>query len=318
MAKEYDVLCIGLIVVNLPVRPVNPGVFDRDVNLVDAITMVPGGDAMNEAIVLSKLGNKVGLIGKIGKDEFGNMLMKQAKGSRVDISNVKVDENANTSVCVVLIDEDGKRNFLSYRGANNLLSVKDIDLSVIPKTRILNIGSMFALPMLDNGGAEIILREAGKNRVITAADLKYDSFRIGFEGIKGTLPYIDYLMPSYDEAEYLTKEKEPAKMADILQQAGARTVVIKLGKEGCYIQSPTEKLRLYPYNVEVFDTTGAGDNFVAGFLTGVNKGWSLEKCGMFANAVASISVQNIGATTAVGSMEQVIEFINLHDSVPFI
>ena len=318
MVKKYDILCIGLIVANLPVRPVNPDVFDKDVNLVDAITMLPGGDAMNEAIVMSKLGNKVGLVGKIGKDEFGNMLIKHAKNSKVNVKNIKTDNNSNTSVCVVLVDENGKRNFLSYRGANNTLSVEDIDLSIIREAKILNIGSMFALPMLDKGGAEIILREARKNHVITAADMKYDSFHIGFEGIKNTIPFIDYFFPSYDEAAYLTNEKDPVKMADILQEAGAKTVVIKLGKEGCYIQSPTEKHRLVPYDVDVLDTTGAGDNFVAGFLTGILKGWSLKKCGMFANAVASISVQNVGATTAVESMEQVIDFLNAHESETFI
>ena len=318
MVKKYDVLCIGLIVANLPVRPVNPGVFEKDVNLVDAIMMLPGGDAMNEAIVLSKLGNRVGLVGKIGTDEFGRMLMEHARNSKVNVSNVKIDDKSNTSVCIVLVDENGKRNFLSYRGANNTLSVEDIDLSIIQETKIINFGSMFALPMLDKGGAEIILQEAKKNHVITAADMKYDSFHLGFEGIKNALPFIDYLLPSYDEAEYLTKEKDPEKMADILQQAGSKTIVIKLGKEGCYIQSPTEKLRLYPYDVNVFDTTGAGDNFVAGFLTGILKGWSLKKCGMFANAVASISVQNIGATTSVESMEQVIGFLNTHERIPFL
>ncbi len=315
MNKVSDVYCIGLVVANLPVRPVNKDVFDIDVNLVDAIELFPGGDAMNEAITLAKLGVSTGLIGKVGKDNFGEVLIRYANEIGVDTANVIAEKSEKTSVCVVLIDKDGKRNFLSFRGANNSLCTDDIDFSILRKTKIINIGSIFALPMLDRGGLFDILSEAVSNHVITAADMKYDSFNVGFNGIKNILPYIDYLMPSYDEAAYLTNETDPSKMAGVLQDAGARTVVIKLGKDGCYVKSGRDSFMIKPFDVNVVDTTGAGDNFVAGFLTGVLQGWELKKTCIFANAVASISVQKVGATAGIQSMDQVLDFISMNSKI---
>ena len=310
MEKECDVLCIGLIVANLLVKPVNKSVFDVDVTMVNEIDILTGGDAMNEAAIFSKLGNRVGLVGKVGNDHFGKAILQLAQMDRVDIKNIKIDENVKTSVCIVLVNEKGDRNFLSYRGPNETLSVEDIDFSIIKKAKAVSIGSIFALPKLDRGGAELIFKEARANNVITAFDVKYDTYKLGFDGIKGLLGYTDFFLPSYDEAVYLTKEKEPEKIADILLGYGAKTIVIKLGGEGCYIKSSKESYLVEPYETEAIDTTGAGDNFVAGFLTGVLKGWDLMRCSKFANAVGSLSVKGIGATTFVKSMDQVIDYMN--------
>ncbi len=315
MEKKYDILCIGLVNVNLLVKPADKGIFDRDVTLVEEISSIPGGDATNEAVVMARLGNKVGLMGKVGDDDFGRIILQSLHKDGVNAENIKIDKNARTSACAVLIKNDGSRNFATFRGANSVFSINDIDLSEISKARTVNIGSMFALKQLDGHGARTIFKRARESGVITAADMKADTYNIGFEGIKNVICHTDYFLPSYDEAAYLTGEKNPERMARALLNAGAGTVVIKLGKDGCYIKSASESHSLRPYDVEVEDTTGAGDNFVAGFLTGVIKGWGLEKCGRFANAVASISVQKTGATTAVKSMEQVEEFLKSRNEV---
>lgn len=307
--KTYDILCVGLLNANLPVKPVDKSVFDVDVTLVDAIEILPGGDAMNEAITLARLGNRVGLAGLVGRDPFADIVLNVAREAGVDVANVRVSDSVKTSVAIMLIKEDGSRNFASYRGANSAFSIDDIDLSVVKRTRLINIGSMFALKSFDGRGATALLKEAKANNVITSADMKYDTYKIGFEGIRETLGYIDYFLPSYDEAAYLTGEKEPGKMAEKLRAAGAGAVVIKLGDQGCHISAGKESLTLPPFKTKVVDTTGAGDNFVAGFLTGVLRGWSIRECGTFANAVGSLSVQYVGPSNGVRSMEQVIGYI---------
>jgi sugar/nucleoside kinase (ribokinase family) len=310
MARDYDVLCVGLIILDLLFSPVDKSVFDKDISLVNEVNAIPGGDATNEAIILSRLGNKVGLVGKIGADNFGKIVLQMLQADQVDVQNVKVDDNDKTSVCLVLINQNGDRNFASFRGANSRFSIDDIDLSILKRTKIVNIGSMFALKMLDGAGVETIFKEARANHVITTADMKYDSYQLGFDGIKNVLKHTDFFLPSYDEAAYLTKQTNPEKMADILLATGVKTVVIKLGGEGCLIKSRQESYRIEPYKTAAVDTTGAGDNFVAGFLTGLLKNWDLRKCGMFANAVGSLSVQKVGATTSVTSMEQVMDYMD--------
>lgn len=309
MNHEYDVLCIGLINMNLPVRPIDKGVFDRDVTMVDAIDIMPGGDAMNEAITLSKLGNKVGLVGKIGEDIFGQMLLEMTSQAGVDTRYICRDKYAKTSVCVMLINQNGNRNFASHRGANCEFCLEDIDLSILKKTKIVNIGSIFALKKLDGEGIEAILQEARNNGVITCADMMCDTYGKGFDGIKRALSKLDYFIPSYEEAAALTGETLVEKIAEKLLDVGVKNVIIKLGAKGCFVCNDKKSFYEAPYEVEVIDTTGAGDNFVAGFLTGLNMHWELEKCIEFANATGSITVQKVGSNGAIHSMEQVLELM---------
>lgn len=309
MNREYDVLCIGLINMNMPVRPVDKGIFHRDVTMVDAIDIMPGGDAMNEAITLSRLGNRVGLVGKIGEDIFGQMLLEMTSEAGVDTRYISKDKQARTSVCVMLINRDGSRNFASHRGANCEFCLEDIDLSILKKTKIVNIGSIFALKKLDGEGVETILQEARKNGVITCADMMCDTYGKGFEGIKGALANLDYFIPSYDEAAALTGETAVGKIAGKLLDAGVKNVIIKLGAKGCFVCNETQSFYEAPYEAEVIDTTGAGDNFVAGFLTGLKLDWELKRCIELGNATGSITVQKVGSNGAIHSMDQVLEFM---------
>jgi sugar/nucleoside kinase (ribokinase family) len=96
------------------------------------------------------------------------------------------------------------------------------------------------------------------------------------------------------------------EISEILLDAGVKHVVIKTGKDGCYIRSSTECHCVPSYSkANRVDTTGAGDNFAAGFIVGILDGLSLLECGQFANGVASVSIQTVGATTGVQNRQQV-------------
>jgi sugar/nucleoside kinase (ribokinase family) len=296
----------------MPVRPVDRSVFDRDVTMVDPIDLLLGGDAMNESITLTRLGNKVGLVGRIGDDTFGKMLLDLVGQEGVDASNIKVVKGSRTSACAMLINQNGDRNFASHRGANSELCLNDIDLSLLKKTKLINFGSLLAMKSLDGAGTEAILKEAKANGVITSADMMADTYKLGFVGIKGTLSLLDYFIPSYGEASDLTKEKDLDKIADVLLNLDVKNVIIKLGPKGCFVKNAKENFTLETFDGPVVDTTGAGDNFVAGFLTGVLKGWDLKQCATFANAVGTITVAQVGPTGAVKNMEQVLDFIKIN------
>jgi len=310
--KKYDVLCLGLIVADVLVRPVSKGIFDVETTIADSIDVMTGGDAMNEAIVLSRLGVKAGLAGKVGNDAFGELLLREAQKSGVDVSNVSVDSSVKTSTSIVLVNKDGDRNFVYCRGGSDFFSLEDIDLSIVRQAKIVSLASIFALPMLEGGGAEAIFKEAKANGAITVADIIHDIYGVGLQGVKGVLGYTDIFIPNYMEAVYLTGEKEPDRAAEALLDLGIKTVVIKLGAKGCYIKTREESHLIDAYEAQALDTTGAGDNFVAGFLTGILHGWDIKKCGLFANAVGAICVGKVGATTAVRNMDQVLEFMGVN------
>ncbi len=307
--QKYDVSCIGLIAVNFPVRAVDPSVFDADVTLVDPIEITTGGDAANQAVVLSRLGKRVLLAGKVGDDQSGRFIVENVRANGVDTGGVVLDRKSRTSTCVVLIRSNGSRNFLSNRDANEKLSLDDIDVSTVLNARAISLGSMLAIPKLDGPPCAELLREAKRRGCLTFADTKHDTYRIGFDGIRRVLSQVDYFLPSYEEARQLTGESDPHRAADAFMSAGAANVIVKLGQDGCLLRTPNQSKFIEGFPVKVVDSTGAGDNFVGGFLGSILDGRGVEESCVYANAVGAISVTEMGATAALEGREQVKEFL---------
>jgi len=107
----------------------------------------------------------------------------------------------------------------------------------------------------------------------------------------------------------LTGKNKKEEIAEELLKRGVKTVAITLGKDGCYIRTKTEKISLPAYKTKVVDTTGAGDAFAAGFLTGYLRGYDLLNTGKLANAVACMCVSKIGGTEGIRSLKETLEFI---------
>jgi len=108
------------------------------------------------------------------------------------------------------------------------------------------------------------------------------------ELIEPCLPHIDYFLPSLEEARMIASLYAPSEVAQFLLDHGVGVVALKMGEEGCYLRSPDEEFQMPAYDVAAIDATGAGDAFVAGFLTGVVKGWDLKRTGHLANAVGAL------------------------------
>ena len=315
MYKGNDVICIGLIAANIPIYPVSKSALETDLSLVKKMDITPGGDALNQAVVLSRLGRKAGLCGKIGPDRFGRFLLEEMAAYNIDISTVIVDKGVSTGSCAVLILEDGSRHFLSFREANEKFSPDEIQKEKIFSARIVSIGSLLANPLFSGDSLAGFLKEAKDRGTITAADTKHDTYSLGWKRIKEAAKYIDYFLPSYDEASYLSGETELRDIAAFFMDAGVKNIVIKLGAQGSYLRSTDLEEIIPTIDAEVIDTTGAGDNFVAGFLHGILHGWDLVECCHFANAVGAISTTKLGAVAAVKNEIQVKEYMLTHSGV---
>ena len=110
------------------------------------------------------------------------------------------------------------------------------------------------------------------------------------------LSLVDFIFPNYEEASSITGETSLDGIANAFLKYGVKNVVIKTGKDGCYIQNADEKLNIPAYkNTKLVDTTGAGDNFAAGFIYGLYKDLSIQECAAYANATAAVSIQYVGA-----------------------
>lgn len=313
--RDIDVLCTGLALVNFPIHPIDESVFQNDINQVSPISLMPGGDAANQAIVISRMGAKVALASVIGRDGFGDMLLQmlQEHGRDIDLSYVAVEENNTTGVAAMLVRPDGQRNFCINRGSLLKFGMKHIQTELLKRTKIVSIGGLMSLPGFDGDGTEEFFRKAKQEGVITVADTKKDLWGIGLEGIRKTLAYTDYFFPSLEEAKAVSGEETIEKMAEKFLECGAAHVGIKLGGDGCYFKDKNQEFYLPAYPCDVVDTTGSGDNFMSGFITGLLNGWNEKTCCKFASAAGAVNTAAIGPNSAVTSKEQIMEFMNKYE-----
>ena len=304
--KDIDVLCAGLALVNFPVYPVDEGIFARDLTNVGPINTLTGGDAANQAVVLSRLGARAALASRRGDDVFGRVLAETLEGYGVDTSGVAVDPERATAVCAMMIRPDGQRHFCSHKGALAHFCFGDVDLSQLERARVASIGGLCAMRSFDGDDAARFCKAAKERDAVTVADTKGDREGMDRADLRNMLPYTDYFFPSYDEAAYLSDETEPERIAAVFLRIGAKHVGIKLGADGCYFTDGADAFTLPAYPKEVVDTTGAGDNFMAGFITGLLRGWDARGCCRFGLAAGAICVTRMGPVGAVRDFEQVM------------
>lgn len=306
-----SILCVGEMVADIMVRPVPADVRQQDSTIVEEISIVNGGDALNTAVGLGKLGYDVTFIGKAGKDAFGRMIVDIAKKSGVDVSRVKFSQVYDNSKVVALISADGQRNFLHCSGSNKEFSVEDIEEEALWDKQILHIGGTFHLPKFDGEkGAAIVLRKAQALGVKTCMDVAFDHSGLWLETIGCCLPHLDFFMPSIGEAREMLHISDEKEAALKFKKMGVKNVVIKMGEAGVYC-NPQEGRAFYcePYHVQTVDTTGAGDGFVGGFLGALDSGKCLEDCILEGTANAAFVVQKVGATAGVPDRTELESFI---------
>jgi sugar/nucleoside kinase (ribokinase family) len=307
----FDVTCIGILVADVLARTVDKLPDKGKLDAIGKIELFTGGCAVNAAIAMSRLGTKVALVGKIGNDGFGNFIANSLQKENVDINGLVVDNSINTSASIVTVDSTGERTFLHSIGANGQFISDDINMDIIRNSKIVFVAGTMLMPKFDGEQCAGFLQTAKKMGCVTALDTAWDSTGRWMEILEPCLEHIDLFMPSLEEAIMLSGEDDPEKIANVFLSNGVKNVVIKMGKKGCFIKSPQERHLIPTYTkYQAVDTTGAGDSFAAGFLTGFSKGWNLYQCGVLGNAVGTHCVMSAGASTGIRSFEETIDFIN--------
>lgn len=307
MAKK-EISIIGAGVVDILVGAVDEKIFSRSSTPVDFIKMSFGGDALNEAIALSRLGKKVQWISKVGDDNAGKRILNYATENGVDISGVKIETGLATGASVVLIDAKGERRFITNKGSSlRKLSAEDILPHVDDMGEIVCLASMFVSPLLDIATTEKIFKQIKSKPRILAFDATRAKNGETLKDLEPLLSCADYFFPNEAELATLTGETDVYKNISALLEYGLKCAVVKRGGKGCIIATKSAQIEIPACRVEkVVDTTGAGDCFAAGFLWALSEGWTLENCGRFACAVASCSVEEVGAVAGVTSLEKVM------------
>ena len=307
--RSPEVVCVGILVADVIAHPVREMPKRGQLALVDEMVTHVGGCAANTGIGLSRLGVPTGVAGKAGDDAFGDFVEKTLEKNGVDTRALVRDTQTKTSGTMVMVSEDGERSFIHYMGANAELTYEDLDIDYILQARLLHVAGTFVMTKFDGEPTSRLLKLARERGVITCLDTVFDAQGRWMSILKDSLPHLDYFVPSLEEAKRIANREEPEEVAQVLIDHGVKTVGLKMGDEGCYLRSGNESVRLPALKVDAVDATGAGDAFAAGFLTGVVKGWDLEKTRRFANAVGACCVQAVGTTAGLKSFEETMKMM---------
>lgn len=297
------VLCSGSIVLDTLVTPVD-GLEWGTTRFMQSIENHVGGNGANTARALGILGTPVRLLGAVGVDEPSHWILEQLTTSSVDTRCIRRVERP-TAATVVLVNERGERMFLHRLGASEEVFRQCVEFTpeVCDGMSHYHFASLFVLPHLRSNGAEM-LRRASAAGLTTSLDTNWDAKGEWMSALEPCLKHLDLLFMNEDEALKITGSADPAIGAEAVLRRGVKTAVMKLGERGCAVFTGAQEIRCPAFDVCARDTTGAGDSFVAGFLTARQRGASWPEAGLFANAVAALSVQKLGAVAGVVSLRE--------------
>ena len=298
-----DVLSLGIFVVDVLGRPIDRFPEKGKLELFDQLEIHSGGCANNTAIALSRLGVSVGVIGKIGNDQFGDIILHALTDNEVNTTGLIRDADVNTSFTFVAIASDGERSFCHYIGANGTFSEDDINWDLIKTTKILHVAGALVMPQFDGKPMANVLKKAKELGITTSLDTAWDATGKWLDTLEPCLPYVDIFLPSLTEAERLTGNSELKSITTFLREYGIGTIGIKMGKEGSFVSTPDEEFYVPAYSVNIVDATGAGDAYVAGFLAGIIKGWDIRMTAQLASASGAACVTAIGTTAGIENLE---------------
>ncbi|MBP5552596.1 MAG: carbohydrate kinase family protein [Spirochaetales bacterium] len=312
MEKEfkYDVLCTGMALIDSIIKGFDPKPVSASGYRASSCTLNAGGEAVNESVTAAKLGLSTAILCALGDDSAANMITDVLKSAGVDTSLIVRPQGHSTPVTTMFVNEDGTRKSVTCKAHTMGFRPQD-NKDALCSSRALILGSLFRSPFDDPETILETVKIASENGVIVVADTKIPNFRMLTLGdVQQALQYIDYITPNEDEARYFTGKTEPSEMAQVFLNYGAKNVLVKLGSKGCYFKNADTQIRLPAIPVDAVDSTGAGDNFIAGFVSELLRGQSLEDALRFATACGAICTTAVGACTALKDRTQVLDLLN--------
>jgi sugar/nucleoside kinase (ribokinase family) len=314
--KTYDAILCGSCVLDILLRPVpleEPIGHDRLVR-VDPLRTCPGGFVSNTGIAMARLGMHVAALTYLGDDEWGRMLRDTYVQEGVDTKYLRVLPGTNSSTTAVVIDMEGRRSFIHCVGApkqiNRQLLLGHLDL--FARSRAMLIGYYPLLPNLLDDLAEVLaaVRETG---CLTAMDAAGGGGSM--QPLGSLLPHLDVYVPSRQEASQQTGLAQPEDMIRTYRDCGAPGLLgVKLGARGAVLSPRAgEIIEIPPVEPpgEVVDTTGAGDTFYAGLVTGLLMGLTPYDAGRLAAATGACCVTGMGGTAAVRGYKETARMAGL-------
>lgn len=265
---------------------------------------VPGGKGANQAVAMARLGADIRMIGKVGKDSFGETLINQLKSDKVNTKYIHREDCAS-GVAMITVDKNAENSIVVAPGANFKVLEKDIDkcIEAIDESDIVVL--QLETPINTIKYALQKSKELGKYTILNPAPaVKLED---------SIIENVDLLTPNETELEILSgvkieSEDDIKKAANVLIEKGVKELIVTLGSKGSlYINKDNTKLKK-SYKVEAIDTTAAGDSYTGALAVAFAQDKNIDEAMDFASKVGALAVTKEGAQSSLPTMEDVNNF----------
>jgi ribokinase len=298
-----DILVVGSLNTDLVVRAPRFPQPGETISGED-LQVIPGGKGANQAVAAARLGARVSMLGRVGKDNFGDFLLENLKSNHVDSQLVQRDD-ASTGTATIIVDSNGQNSIVLSAGANGKVSPADVDSASFPDHKLLLLQLeippetvVSAAKRAHENGLRVILNPAPAQRI--PAEL---------------IALADFIIPNETELSLLTglpvnDINSTEQAARALLEHGAKNVIVTLGSKGALIVTHTQVTQVDTYQVDVVDTTAAGDAFIGGFATALLQDKSLEESVRYGCACGTLATTKFGAQPSLPTKAEVEKLFN--------
>jgi len=263
---------------------------------------VPGGKGANQAAAAARQGASVAMVGRVGADSFGPLMLDNLRAQGVDVAHVGIDAEAASGIAMIILDARGENSIVVAPGANGRLTLDDVQAArdLIAAARCLVLQLEVPLPVVR--AAVALAHGLGVRIVLNAAP----AMPVDAAYLRG----VDTLIVNESEAEALTGLPVPdvtfaRRAGALLRGWGLPVVIVTLGAQGALLLADQIDLHVPARRVQVVDTTAAGDAFVGGYCVALLRGYDLRQAVEYANCAGALATMVLGAQTSLPSGEQV-------------
>jgi sugar/nucleoside kinase (ribokinase family) len=294
-------------VLGRPVESIPPG--QGSARLAE-IRATAAGTAAGTAVDLAKLGWSVATFGAVGADLLGDMVLAAMADHGVDTAGVVRKPGAQTSATILPIRPNGERPALHVPGATRLFSLPDLDLALLAGFCAVVLGGPDALAGFSAGDLARLVASARAAGTLVVVDVLHPGSGRDMERIGAALAGADWFCPNSDQLLALTGRSDVARaVADVLG-LGTGGVAVTLGADGCLVTDGTGALVHVPaIGIPVVDTTGCGDGYTAGLLTGLLLGCDQVDAAWLGVACGSLVATGLGSDAGLTSLGQAVALL---------
>jgi sugar/nucleoside kinase (ribokinase family) len=309
--KSPRVICLGVHLLDVLVRPSAQADPAAGWQLLDDLRITAAGTAAGPAVDLAKLGAQPVSMGVIGDDYEGGLMVDLMAGFGCDMSRLVRDPGVPTHVSLLFIGADGERNPIMIRptGARSL-TLDDVDFDAVAAADVLHVGGADQLGDFLDGPLVELVRFARERDVIVTVDVLAMCDEALRDRLAPALAEAQFFFPNEGQVAGMTGTEDPAEgVAKLRELVGVETVIGTLGEQGSLILGPEGEARVPAFEIDLVDTTGCGDAYVAGFIVATANGWDAEAAGWLDSAASGLVATGLGSDSGILDLQGTLEFM---------